>query len=80
MISINIQKAKEIAHDIRRKVREEKFKVYDEIIMKQIPGNDLQETELARQQVRDSFAEYQTAIDLSETAQDIKLVLSEINE
>ena len=40
MITINIDKAKTIAHDIRRAARAEEFKPHDEIIMKQIPGVD----------------------------------------
>ena len=38
MITINIDKAKTIAHDKRRAAREEEFKPYDDAIAKQIPG------------------------------------------
>jgi hypothetical protein len=38
MITINIDKAKTIAHDKRREARTEEFKPYDDAIAKQIPG------------------------------------------
>ena len=38
MIVINIDKAKGIAHEIRRAKRAEEFAPYDEVIMKQIPA------------------------------------------
>ena len=37
-IILNINKAKAIAHTIRRNNREQAFAPFDEIIMKQIPG------------------------------------------
>ena len=63
MIVINIDKAKGIAHDIRRAKRAEEFAPYDEVIMKQIPGNDAIEAEAARQAIRDKYATVQTNID-----------------
>jgi hypothetical protein len=56
MITINLDKAKNIAHDIRRIKREEEFAPYDAVIMKQIPGNDATEAEAARQAIRDKYA------------------------
>jgi hypothetical protein len=38
MITININKAKTIAHDVRRAARAEEFKPFDDAIAKQIPG------------------------------------------
>jgi hypothetical protein len=38
MITINIDKAKTIAHDKRREARSVEFQPYDDAIAKQIPG------------------------------------------
>lgn len=63
MITINLNKAKTISHDIRRQKRSEEFQPLDEVIMKQIPGTDIQAVEAERQLIRDKYAEIQTDID-----------------
>ena len=75
MITINIDKAKTIAHDKRREARAEEFKPYDEVIMKQIPGIDATAAEAARQVIRDKYAAMQTAIDAATTADQIKAAM-----
>ena len=75
MIVINIDKAKTIAHDIRRAKREEEFAPYDAVIMKQIPGNDAIEAEAARQAIRDKYAAMQTEINAASTPEEIKTAL-----
>jgi hypothetical protein len=75
MITINIDKAKAIAHDIRREARAEEFKPYDEIIMKQIPGNDATTAEAARAAIRTKYTEMQTAINSATTVDQIKSAL-----
>lgn len=75
MIVINIDKAKTIAHNMRRAARAEEFKPYDEIIMKQIPGNDYTQVETARQTIRDKYAVIQTNIDAATTPEEIKQAL-----
>ena len=75
MITININKAKTIAHDMRRASRAEEFKPYDEIIAKQIPGMAAQDAEAARQAIRDKYADMQTAIDAAQTPEQIKAAL-----
>jgi hypothetical protein len=75
MITINIDKAKNIAHDKRREARAEEFKPYDEVIMKQIPGNDATAAEAARQVIRDKYAAMQTAIDAATTTDQIKAAM-----
>jgi len=72
MITVNVTKAKNIAHDKRREARAEEFKPYDEVIMKQIPGNDATAAEAARQVVRDKYATMQTVIDAATTVDEIK--------
>lgn len=74
-IVINIVKAKNIGHDIRREKRAEEFKPFDEVIMKQIPGKDLQEAETARQAIRDKYTVIQQQIDAAATPEEIKQVL-----
>ena len=72
MITINMDKAKAIGHEMRRAVRAEEFKPYDEVIMKQIPGNSFTEAEAARQAIRDKYDTIQQQIDAAETPDDIK--------
>jgi hypothetical protein len=76
MININIDKAKAIGHDMRRAARAEEFKPLDEMVMKQIPGTDVQTIESERQAIRDKYAEIQTQIDAATTAEDIKSALN----
>jgi len=75
MITINIDKAKAIGHDMRRAARTEEFKPYDEVIMKQIPGNDYPQVEAARHAIRDKYALIQTNIDAAQTPEEIKTAL-----
>lgn len=76
-IQINLTKAKEIAHDKRRAARAEEFKPYDEIVMKQIPGNDYVEAEVARQAIRDKYSVMQAQMDAAQTADELKTLLPE---
>jgi hypothetical protein len=75
MITINVEKAKTIAHDMRRFARTEEFKPYDEVIMKQIPGVDAQAAEAARQAIREKYAAMQADIDAAATPDEIKQAL-----
>lgn len=62
MIVVNLEKAKDIAHDKRRLAREEEFKPFDAVISKQIPGVDFVEAEAQRQVIREKYAEIQSEI------------------
>ena len=75
MITINMDKAKAIGHDMRREARAEEFKPYDEVIMKQIPGNDAAVAEAERQKIRDKYDVIQTKIDAAKTPEEIKKAL-----
>jgi hypothetical protein len=75
MITINIDKAKAIAHDIRREARAEEFKPLDEIIAKQIPGTTAQEAEASRQAIRNKYSEMQASIEASGSVDEIKAAL-----
>jgi ERCC4-type nuclease len=72
MITINITKAKDIAHNKRREARTNEFKPHDEIIMKQIPGVDATEAEAARAAIRTKYDTMQTAINSATTVDQIK--------
>lgn len=75
MITINIDKAKAIAHDRRRTMRAAEFAPLDEIIAKQIPGMDAVAAEEARAVIRGKYAVMQDAIDAAQTPEEIKSVL-----
>jgi hypothetical protein len=75
MITINLNKAKDIAHGMRRAAREEEFAPLDAVIMKQIPGNDATEAEAARQAIRDKYAAMQAEINAASTPESIKTAL-----
>lgn len=75
MIAINVQKAKGIGHDIRRKQRAAEFAPLDQVIASQIPGTDLQAVEAERQAIREKYALVQDQIDAASTPEQIKEVL-----
>jgi len=74
-IGLNLDKAKDIAHEARRAARAEEFKPHDEVIMKQIPGNDYTEAEAARQAIREKYATLQSQMDAAQTADELKALL-----
>lgn len=75
MISIDMGRARVIAHDFRRQQRADEFAPLDEKIMKQIPGVDLAEVESDRQVVREKYAAIQDQIDSALTPEEIKAAL-----
>lgn len=74
MITINVDKAKAIAHDIRRAARSVEFEPYDNAIAKQIPGQ-AEGAEAARAAIRTKYAAMQTQIDAASTVDEIKAAL-----
>ncbi len=74
MITVNIDKAKTIGHEIRRANRDAEFKPYDDAIAKQIPGQ-LEDAETARQAIRDKYAVIQTQINQATNPDEIKSAL-----
>ena len=74
-VAVDLGKAKDIGHDIRRQQRAEEFAPFDEIIAKQIPGADAAEAEAARAQIRDKYAEVQAAIEAAADPDAIKAAL-----
>jgi hypothetical protein len=75
MITINLNKAKTIAHDARRAARAAEFAPYDEVIMKQIPGVDAQAAEAARQAIRDKYAGLQIDMDAASDVVELKSIV-----
>ena len=75
MITVNIDKAKAIAHDRRRVARAEEFKPHDEIIAKQIPGADAAAAEAARAAIRAKYSDMQNQIEAAVTPDEIKAAL-----
>jgi hypothetical protein len=78
MISINLDRAKTISHDIRRQRRAADFEPLDTVIAKQIPGTDTQAVEAQRQQIRDQYANLQTQIDAAQTVTELTQVVEAI--
>ena len=72
MITINIDKAKDIAHDARRMARSIEFAPLD--IKATIPS-EATAAEAARQVIRDKYAAMQAAIDTATTADQIKAAM-----
>ena len=72
MITINIDKAKTVAHDMRRAARAAEFAPLD--IKATIPS-EAAAAEAARQIVRDKYADIQVAIDAATTVDGIKSAL-----
>lgn len=75
MITINMDKAKVVAHNLRREKREEEFAPLDEIIMKRIPGQSFDSVEQQRQLIRDKYAVMQDAINAAQDPQELKNIL-----
>lgn len=72
MITVNIDKAKEIAHDMRRAKREAEFAPLDKLAT--VPSM-IDEVEAKRQEVRDKYAEIQSKIDESKTLDELKAAI-----
>ena len=68
----DISIAKSVAHDMRRAKRQELFAPYDEIIMKQIPGDDAIAAEAARVVIREENVGIQSAIEASVDTNEIR--------
>jgi hypothetical protein len=62
MISIDLKKAKDLAHAMRRENRAKAFAPLDEMIAKRIPGINLDELEAQRQKIRDEDTSLQNKI------------------
>ena len=71
-IGIDLEKARSIAHDVRRVARAKEFAPLD--IKVTIPGEQTT-AEQARQEIRKRYAEMQVAIDAATTVEQLKAVM-----
>lgn len=72
MIRINIDKAKDIAHDVRRAKRAQDFAPLD--VKATIPS-EATAAEAARQEVRERYAAMQDQIDAAQSADQLKAII-----
>jgi hypothetical protein len=72
VITINLNKAKAIAHDKRREARSAEFAPLD--IKATIPS-EAQAAEAARQAIRNKYAELQTQMDAAQSVEELKGLL-----
>jgi hypothetical protein len=72
MIIINLNKAKEIAHDKRRAARAEEFKPLD--VKATIPS-EAQAAEESRQEIREKYSLLQIQMDAAQSVEELKLLL-----
>ena len=75
MITIDINKAKEISHSKRREARAAEFAPLD--IQATIPTL-AEQAESERQLVRDKYAAMQTQIDSATTAEELKAIITQL--
>ena len=76
-ITINLDKVKDIGHDIRRQQRAAEFAPLDKVIAARIPGADIDALEAERQAIRAKYAEVQASIEAAQTPDEIKAALEE---
>lgn len=76
MIKVNIDKAKIIAHDLRRQKREKEFAPWDEIIAKAIPGDNVANAEVERTKIRKKYAKVQADIDAAADEETLRSILT----
>jgi hypothetical protein len=75
MITVNMTKAKAIAHEARRAARAAEFEPFDNAIAKKIPGSDAAAAEAERQKIRDKYAALQTQMDAAQTTEQLKALM-----
>jgi len=78
MVTINLEKARTIAHEVRRNNRNVEFAPYDAVVMKQIPGSDHNAAEASRQAIRDKYAVIQNNIDAATTVEELTAIARSI--
>jgi len=74
-VKINLPKAKELVHTLRRAKREQEFKPHDDIVMKQIPGFDLTDVEKERENIRQKYWGIQEDIDACKSSDELKEII-----
>lgn len=74
-ITINLDKAKVVAHAKRRMLRDEEMKPFDEIIAKQIPGTSFADAENSRKEIRKKYDKTQQDVDAATSIEDLSSCL-----
>ncbi len=74
-VVINVEKAREVAHDARRAKRAAEFAPLDDAIAKQLPGVDIAEVEGQRHDVRVKYEKAQADIAKAATVEEIRAVI-----
>jgi hypothetical protein len=77
MIVVNLQKAKDITHTVRRSARSKEFAPLD--IKVSIPSEAVA-AEVARQEIRERYAIIQTTIDSAQDVDELKTILDNLGE
>lgn len=78
MIKINLDRAKQITHEIRRETRAKEFAPHDEVIMKQIPSVDHEQAEQSRAEIRERHAKLQQDIDACDTPEQLEQIINNL--
>ncbi|WP_332751799.1 hypothetical protein [Hydrogenophaga sp.] len=75
-LAVDVPKAKDIAHVIRRAKRAEEFAPHDQVISLRLPGEEAAEAE--RVAIRAKYALVQDDIDAAESPDELKLILTAV--
>ena len=75
-IEIDLDRAKAIGHDIRRRRRADELAPHDRVISLKIPGASADQAEAARAAIRERYSIMQTAIDAAKTVDAIHAALN----
>lgn len=75
MIPVNMDKAKDIAHYMRRVRRSDEFHPFDQIIAKQIPGQAAADAEAERVKIRNKYAQMQDNINATQSWDELKVIV-----
>lgn len=78
-IEIDLDRAKAIAHDIRRRRRADELAPHDRVISLKIPGASADQAEAARREIRTRYNAMQDAIDSAASVADLQRLLSPQN-
>ena len=77
VVTEDVDRAREIAHQTRREKRAAEFKPNDDIIALNIPGTDIKAAEDARSQTRWKYKVMQDDLDRSKTISELKTALED---
>lgn len=75
-LAVDVPKAKDIAHEIRRTKRAEEFAPHDQVIALRLPGEA--EAEAERAAIRAKYALVQEHIDAAESPDELKSIITAV--